>query len=127
MSYLHINNLYKDREILLFKECYAMEKIHGCLEESTLVETKDGVKTIKEICESEYSGNIKSYDFTSHKSCWKKITNHFINDEVEDWFEFELEDGEKLKLTGNHLVWLPNLACFRRADQLKADDVVLLL
>ena len=29
MSYMHIDNLYKNKEILLFKECYAMEKIHG--------------------------------------------------------------------------------------------------
>ena len=29
MSYMHIDNLYKNQDILLFKECYAMEKIHG--------------------------------------------------------------------------------------------------
>ena len=29
MGYLHIDNLYKDQTILLFKECYALEKIHG--------------------------------------------------------------------------------------------------
>lgn len=29
MGYLHIDNLYKDRDILLFRECYALEKIHG--------------------------------------------------------------------------------------------------
>lgn len=29
MSYLSIQNLYKAQEILLFKECFAMEKIHG--------------------------------------------------------------------------------------------------
>ena len=29
MSYMHINNLYKEQDILLFKECYALEKIHG--------------------------------------------------------------------------------------------------
>lgn len=29
MAYLHIQNLYKNQTILLFKECYAMEKIHG--------------------------------------------------------------------------------------------------
>jgi hypothetical protein len=29
MGYLHINNLYKDTTIQLFKECYALEKIHG--------------------------------------------------------------------------------------------------
>ncbi len=29
MGYLHIDNLYKNQDILLFKECYAMEKVHG--------------------------------------------------------------------------------------------------
>lgn len=29
MSYLHIDNLYKAQEILAFKTCFAMEKIHG--------------------------------------------------------------------------------------------------
>ena len=29
MSYLHISNLYQEKTILLFKEVYAMEKIHG--------------------------------------------------------------------------------------------------
>ena len=29
MAYLHIDNLYKNQEILMFKECYALEKIHG--------------------------------------------------------------------------------------------------
>jgi hypothetical protein len=29
MGYLHINNLYKDKTILMFKQCYALEKIHG--------------------------------------------------------------------------------------------------
>ena len=29
MGYLHINNLYKQKEILLFRECYASEKVYG--------------------------------------------------------------------------------------------------
>ena len=29
MGYLHIENLYRDRTILLFRECYALEKVHG--------------------------------------------------------------------------------------------------
>ena len=29
MGYLHIQNLYKDQTILMFRECYALEKIHG--------------------------------------------------------------------------------------------------
>jgi hypothetical protein len=29
MGFMHINNLYKEQDILMFRECYAMEKIHG--------------------------------------------------------------------------------------------------
>lgn len=29
MGYLHIDNLYKNQRILMMKECYALEKIHG--------------------------------------------------------------------------------------------------
>lgn len=29
MGYLHIDNLYKNRDILLFRECWALEKVHG--------------------------------------------------------------------------------------------------
>jgi hypothetical protein len=29
MGYLHIDNLYKSQDILLFKRCYALEKVHG--------------------------------------------------------------------------------------------------
>lgn len=29
MGYLHINNLYRDQRILMFRECYALEKVHG--------------------------------------------------------------------------------------------------
>lgn len=29
MGYIHINNLYKNQIVLLFKECYALEKLHG--------------------------------------------------------------------------------------------------
>lgn len=29
MSYLHIQNLYRCQDILLFKACYALEKVHG--------------------------------------------------------------------------------------------------
>ena len=29
IGYLHIDNLYKNQDVLMFKECYASEKIHG--------------------------------------------------------------------------------------------------
>jgi hypothetical protein len=29
VSYIHINNLYLDKTIFMFRECYALEKVHG--------------------------------------------------------------------------------------------------
>lgn len=29
MGYMHIDNLYKNQDMLIFRECYALEKIHG--------------------------------------------------------------------------------------------------
>jgi len=43
MAYLSIDNLYKNQSILLFKECYAMEKIHGT---SAHIKWKFKTKTI---------------------------------------------------------------------------------
>lgn len=39
MGYMHINNLYADQSILMLKECYALEKIHGT---SAHISWKDG-------------------------------------------------------------------------------------
>lgn len=39
MSYMHIDNLYRSQEILAFKTCFALEKIHGT---SANVQWKDG-------------------------------------------------------------------------------------
>jgi len=40
MGYLHISNLYSKQEILLFKECYALEKCDGCSAHITWKEGK---------------------------------------------------------------------------------------
>lgn len=53
MSYYHIENLYKAREILSFKTCYAMEKIHGT---SAHISWKDGSLNF-------FSGGSKHADF----------------------------------------------------------------
>jgi len=39
VGYLHIDNLYKSQEIMLFRTCYALEKVHGT---SAHVAWKDG-------------------------------------------------------------------------------------
>jgi len=55
MGYLHIDNLYKNQEILMFKECYALEKIHGT--SAHISYKQDSVRL--------FSGGCKHSDFAS--------------------------------------------------------------
>lgn len=54
MAYLHIDNLYKNQEILMFKECYALEKIHGT---SAHISWSKGDKETSSL--SLFSGGVK--------------------------------------------------------------------
>lgn len=53
MAYADIENLYKNADILLFKECYALEKIHGT---SAHIKWSNGNLTY-------FSGGVKHEDF----------------------------------------------------------------
>jgi len=55
MGYQHIDNLYKNQDILLFKECYASEKIHGT---SAHISWKDSKVSF-------FSGGVKYLNFLS--------------------------------------------------------------
>lgn len=44
MGYAHIDNLYKNQTILLFRECYALEKIHGTSAHISLKQDENGIE-----------------------------------------------------------------------------------
>lgn len=67
MSYMHIDNLYKNQSILLFRECYAMEKIHGT---SAHIAWKDGVVKL-------FSGGEKAERFALLFDV-AKLTENFL-------------------------------------------------
>lgn len=105
---------------------YVTEKVDGCLDESCILETEDGNKTIKEICDTKYNGKIKSYDIDTNEAIWDVIIDYSIKENDNNWYELELETGEKIKLTGNHRVWLPELQCYRKVDELVGNEIFLL-
>jgi len=55
MGYLHIDNLYKNQDVLLFRAVYAMEKIHGTSAHISWDEANGGLKF--------FSGGAKGADF----------------------------------------------------------------
>ncbi|MDA3803155.1 MAG: hypothetical protein PF488_04700 [Patescibacteria group bacterium] len=103
-----------------------LEKIDGCCDGNTILETTDGQKTIKDICDSKYNGNVKAFDHELQEIVYSKIIGHSIKKNNNDWYEIELEDGTFIKLTGNHKVYLPNLNCYRRVEDLECNEYFLL-
>jgi intein/homing endonuclease len=101
----------------------------NCLSPDTIINTEDGNKSIKEICESKYLGKSLSMDIDTNEIEFQNIVNHSIidHDVKDDWFEIELENGVKIEITGNHYVFLPKLNCYRKVSELKTDDDVIFL
>lgn len=105
----------------------AYEKMDGtCVHGDAEIITEDGVKTIREICEEQYDGKVLSYDAENDEVCWDSVVGWFVRPETNEWYELETESGETVKLTGDHRVYLPELECYRRVDDLEGDEVVLL-
>jgi len=102
------------------------EKCDGCCDENTILNTEDGDMTIKEICNTKYDGKVLSFDLDSNELIYDEIVDYSVTKNINNWYELELENGQTVKLTANHKVWLPILKCYRRVDELTNDDEFLL-
>lgn len=110
-------------------EKYAESKVNiTCVAADTLIDTVDGQKTIKEIVDTKYSGEVLSYNEKNSMIEPKKILSYSVAPDESDteWFEIELENGKKLQITGNDNVYLPELKCYRKVKDLNGDEKLLL-
>lgn len=112
-------------------EKFVDRKYDGCLSKEWVIEFEDGRKvTIGEVVSNKIQGRVKSYNVHTQQIEYNEIegwaSNRDMSDEQVKWFKISLENNITLPpLTGNHLVWLPKLKCWRRVDQLKAGDELL--
>ncbi len=67
MGYQKIENLYKNQEILMFKECYAMEKIHGTSTHISFELYQGSVRFFSGGCNHDHFVSIFDVDFLNKK------------------------------------------------------------
>jgi hypothetical protein len=101
-------------------------KAHGCVDKDTIINTDHGNFTIKEIVDKKLPYNIKAYDVETNKIVYVPIDQYYTIPNDGEWYEIELENGQKIIITGNNPVWLPLINCYRRADELKIGDTLLI-
>ena len=132
-------NKYDDKtakKVELDETWVASRKLDGCLHYDTEIVYEDGIKRkIGDVVENQIAGKIKSFDVETGKEEYKKIISFMKNGEdisldgiIEkeyQWFLIGSKD-KQIKVTGNHLVYLPEFKCFRRVDQLKGDEKILI-
>lgn len=113
----------------IFFPAYVQCKLDGCVSGDTLIKTKEyGTITIKKIVEDKIKCKIQSFNIKKNKIEYKTVINYFKNRNVKniEWFEVTIDTGEKLKLTGNHRVFLPAENCWRRVDSLTGNESLML-
>lgn len=102
-------------------------KLHGCVEKNTIVNTLEyGDITIGEIVEKQINCSIKSYNVKTKKIEYAPVEQFYYVPNDGEWYEIELEDGTKLTITGNNPVWIPELNCYRRVDELDGTEMLLI-
>jgi hypothetical protein len=123
-----INKLKDGRKIAW--PAYIQPKLDGCVSGDTLIKTKEyGYKTIKWLVENHIKCKVLSRNKNGRLE-YKSISSYFQNKLIREntqWYEIELERGEKLTITGNHPVYLPDFDCWRRVDQLEGNENLMLV
>lgn len=102
-------------------------KIDGCLRADTVLQTKSGPRTIKEIVDNKEEIKVLSFDCDTKRTVYSKVLNHSVKPSKKNWYEIVIEGGKKIQITGNHRVWLPKLQCYREVEKLTENDEFLVL
>lgn len=95
-----------------------------CVSGDTYIETYEGLKTIKTICETKYFGLVRSYNHHKDICEFKKITNHNISKNKNNWVKIKTKSGKELIVTEDHKIWNETLGHYTNAIDNKVGDFI---
>jgi len=96
-----------------------------CVEGNTIIETDDGLKTIKEIVESKFAGKVLSYEPLINQNVMRKVVGWSeMTPQPNEWVKITTRSGKFMIVTNNHKVYLPSLDIYREARFLRCGDKV---
>jgi RNA ligase (TIGR02306 family) len=105
------------------------EKLDGCVSDNTLIAVRKNGKelqiTAKELACDINEYEILSYNIDTQEQEYTAIGGVMVQDNIDNWYEIELENGTKLSVTGNHKIWLKDLECYRKVEDLDGTEELL--
>lgn len=118
---------YEDCKDKLKFPVYSQPKLDGCLHGDTLIQTEIGLTPIKNmtVCIKVYTYNTQTNktELKQVKGVYKNSVDIKERNKVQ-WYKITTESDSTLILTGNHRVWIDNLKCWRRVDELDGSEEI---
>lgn len=111
--------------------CIVETKFNGCLNADTLIDLADGSQqTIQMLVENKQPVLVKTYNTKTGDIEDKPISGWMVASAKLDkstfqWYKLKFENGHSLVVTGNHRIWVDNLQCWRRVEDLDGTEDVL--
>lgn len=110
--------------------CFIQLKANGCLHYDTLISMSDGTqKKIGDLVHSRSRELVKTYNtdlnIIENKPITATMLSRVNEGKPSQWYKLEFEDGRTLTITGNHRIWVNNLKCWRRVEDLDGTEDIL--
>ena len=114
---------------------FIQAKLDGCLHGNSIIEL-DGISiTISDLYRKWLSSstteipNIKTYNEITGEDEYKDIKAVIkngidIREKSPNWYKIKTDNGKELILNGNPRVWVDNLKCWRRVDELDGTEIL---
>lgn len=103
-----------DRKIYLVDECFT---------EDTEILTEEGLKSIRHIVETEYSGRVLSYDTDKEQQVWKHVTDWFDIPVEKDTIRLTFDTGTEIEVTLDQDLYTMNRGWVKAQDLTEEDDI----
>lgn len=104
----------KSRKIYLIDECFT---------EDTQVMTEIGLKSIKEVVETRYSGRVLSYDAETQREVWKPVTDWFDIPDEREVLRLTFDNGVEITVTLNQDIYTTNRGWVKACELTEQDDI----
>ncbi len=97
-----------------------------CIDGNSVINLKkNGNKTIKEIVENKIEDKVYSYNIEKNEYGYEDIIDYANNGQTNEWLEIELENGNKIKITPNHRIYVKDVGYIQAKDL--TDDMNLII
>jgi len=126
---------WEDRKSKVKFPVYCQPKLDGCLHGYSMISLENEDMKIHELYElfldsmTKDLPKIKTYNETTGQNEYKSIKCVMLNgvdikEKTSNWYKITTDSGKELVLTGNHRVWVDNLQCWRRVDELDGTETL---